>query len=76
MRNVLQSFLKRGTRDAQETPVKLYLFVHGAKAPASRRKFSPNGTKAGDFYEQLVEDYGRPKEEIEEALRYELLKAA
>lgn len=32
--------------------------------------------KAGDSYEQLVEDYGRPKEEIEEAIRYELLKAA
>lgn len=32
--------------------------------------------KAGDSYEQLVEDYGRPKEQIEEAIRYELLKAA
>ena len=32
--------------------------------------------KAGDSYDQLAEDYGRPKEEIEEAIRYELLKAA
>lgn len=31
--------------------------------------------KAGDSYDQLAEDYGRPKEEIEEAIRYEL-KAA
>ena len=32
--------------------------------------------KAGDSLEELVEDYGRPRQEIEEAIRYELLKAA
>ena len=32
--------------------------------------------KAGDSLEALADDYGRPKEEIEEAIRYELLKAA
>lgn len=32
--------------------------------------------KAGDSLEALAEDYGRRKEEIEEAIRYELLKAA
>lgn len=32
--------------------------------------------KAGDSLEELAEDYGRRKEEIEEAIRYELLKAA
>ncbi len=32
--------------------------------------------KAGDSMEALAEDYGRRKEEIEEAIRYELLKAA
>jgi len=32
--------------------------------------------KAGDSLESLAEDYGRRKEEIEEAIRYELLKAA
>jgi uncharacterized protein (DUF433 family) len=32
--------------------------------------------KAGDLLEALASDYGRPREEIEEAIRYELLKAA
>ena len=32
--------------------------------------------KAGDSLEALAEDYGRPRQEIEEAIRYELLKAA
>ncbi len=32
--------------------------------------------KAGDSLEELAEDYGRPRQEIEEAIRYELLKAA
>jgi uncharacterized protein (DUF433 family) len=32
--------------------------------------------KAGDSLDTLADDYGRPKEEIEEAIRYELLKAA
>lgn len=32
--------------------------------------------KAGDSLDALAEDYGRRKEEIEEAIRYELLKAA
>lgn len=32
--------------------------------------------KAGDSLDELAEDYGRRKEEIEEAIRYELLKAA
>jgi len=95
MRNVLQSFLKRVKRDAQGTPVKLYLFVRGAMDEPFAVVVDPTvsfgrpvleGTgipteilaqryKAGDSYEQLVEDYGRPKEEIEEAIRYEL-KAA
>ena len=96
MRNVLQSFLKRVKRDAQGSPVKLYLFVRGAMDEPFAVVVDPavsfgrpvlEGTgipteilaqryKAGDSYEQLVEDYGRPKEEIEEAIRYELLKAA
>ncbi|OGI48360.1 MAG: hypothetical protein A2151_03970 [Candidatus Muproteobacteria bacterium RBG_16_65_34] len=96
MRNVLQSFLKRVKRDAQGSPVKLYLFVRGAVEEPFAVVVDPTvsfgrpvleGTgipteilaqryKAGDSYEQLVEDYGRPKEEIEEAIRYELLKAA
>lgn len=96
MRNVLQSFLKRVKRDAQGSPVKLYLFVRGAVEEPFAVVVDPavsfgrpvlEGTgipteilaqryKAGDSYEQLVEDYGRPKEEIEEAIRYELLKAA
>lgn len=32
--------------------------------------------KAGDSYDQLAEDYGRPKEEIEEAIRYQIPNAA
>jgi uncharacterized protein (DUF433 family) len=96
MRNVLQSFLKRVKRDAQGSPVKLYLFVRGAVEEPFAVVVDPTvafgrpvleGTgipteilaqryKAGDSYEQLVEDYGRPKEEIEEAIRYELRKAA
>lgn len=32
--------------------------------------------KAGDSLEELAEDYGRRKEEIEEAIRYEIHKAA
>lgn len=32
--------------------------------------------KAGDSLDELAEDYARPKPEIEEAIRYELLKVA
>lgn len=95
MRNVLQSFLKRVKRDAQGSPVKLYLFVHGAMDEPFAVVVDPavsfgrpvlEGTgiptsvlaerfKAGDSPEELAEDYGRPRKEIEEAIRYEF-KAA
>lgn len=96
MRSVLQSFLKRIKRDAQGTPIKLYLFTRrGEDAEPMAVVVDPTvsfgrpvleGTgipttilaerfKAGDSPEGLAEDYGRPKEEIWEAIRYEL-KAA